>query len=195
MTMHAGTPSQTIGPFFHFALDQPEWSDLTTSAPTGERIVIDGQVLDGDRAPVDDALLEIWQANAEGKYDQPEDAQADERVEPRFRGFGRVLTDAQGRYQFTTLRPGRVKGRDGALLAPHINVAIFARGLLKQLVTRIYFAGEQANETDPLLTAIADPTARRTLLAVRHEAGAGRPAMYRFDIVLQGAGETVFFDI
>jgi protocatechuate 3,4-dioxygenase alpha subunit len=195
MTMQAGTPSQTIGPFFHFALDQPEWSDLTRNTPPGERIVIEGQVLDGDRAPVEDALLEIWQANAEGKYDHPEDAQADKRVDSRFRGFGRALTDAQGRYQFTTLRPGRVPGRDGALLAPHINVAIFARGLLKQLVTRIYLGGEPANETDPVLTGIADATARRTLLAVRHDAGAGRPATYRFDIVLQGAGETVFFDI
>lgn len=194
MTIHAGTPSQTIGPFFHYALDQPEWSDLTANAPPGEKIVIEGQVVDGDRVPVDDALLEIWQANAEGKYDHPEDAQAG-KPDPRFRGFGRALTNAQGRYRFTTLRPGRVPGRDGALLAPHINVAIFARGLLKQLVTRIYFAGEPANETDPVLTGIADATARRTLLAVRHEAGAGRPATYRFDIVLQGAGETAFFDI
>jgi len=193
--MDAGTPSQTIGPFFHFALDQPDWSDLTTNAPPGERIVIEGQVLDGDRAPVDDALLEIWQANAEGKYDHLEDPQADKRVDPRFRGFGRALTDAQGRYRFTTIRPGRVPGRDGALLAPHINVAIFARGLLKQLVTRIYFADEPANKTDPVLTEIADSTARRTLLALRHNAGAGPPAAYEFDIVLQGANETVFFDI
>ena len=193
--MHAGTPSQTIGPFFHFALDQPEWSDLTANAPPGEKIVIEGQVLDGDRAPVDDALLEFWQANPEGRYDHTEDAQVHERIDPRFRGFGRALSDAQGRYQFTTLRPGRVEGRDGALLAPHLNLAIFARGLLKQLVTRIYFAGDPANETDPLLSGIADLTARRTLLAVRHDAGAGRPARYRFNIVLQGAGETVFFDI
>ena len=194
MTTQGSTPSQTVGPFFHFALDQPGWSDLTTNAPPGERIALEGQVLDGDQAPVDDALLEIWQANAQGKYDHPEDAQADKRVDPRFGGFGRALTDAQGRYRFTTIRPGRVLGQGGALLAPHINVAIFARGLLKQLVTRIYFADEPANETDPVLTGISDPTARRTLLAVRRDAGAG-PPLYRFDIVLQGANETVFFDV
>jgi protocatechuate 3,4-dioxygenase alpha subunit len=193
--MHAGTPSQTVGPFFHIALDRPEWSDLTTKATRGERIIIQGRVLDGDGAPVDDAIVEIWQANAEGKYDHPEDAQADKRVDPSFRGFGRAFTDAQGRYQFVTIRPGRVPGRDGALEAPHINVAIFARGLLKQLVTRIYFADEPANATDPLLTGVTDPTARRTLLAVRQDADVGRPAAYKFDIILQGTGETVFFEI
>jgi len=195
MTMDAITPSQTVGPFFHFALDRAEWSDLTTTGTRGERIVVEGKILDGDRAPVDDAIVEIWQANAEGKYDHAENAQADKRVDPGFRGFGRALTDAQGRYRFTTIRPGGVPGRDGALLAPHINVAIFARGLLKQLVTRIYFAGEPANDTDPVLTGIADPVARRTLLAIRQDAGAGRPASYSFDIVLQGANETVFFDV
>jgi protocatechuate 3,4-dioxygenase alpha subunit len=193
--MHAGTPSQTVGPFFHIALERPEWNDLTTEATRGEKIIIEGRVLDGDGAPVDDAMVEIWQANAEGEYDHADDAQADKRGGPSFRGFGRAFTDAQGRYHFTTIRPGRAPGGGGSLEAPRISVAIFARGLLKQLITRIYFADEPANDTDPVLAGISDPNARRTLLAVRRDADLGGPAAYTFDILLQGADETVFFDI
>ena len=154
------TPSQTIGPFFRFALDRPEWSDLTSGGARGERIVIEGRVLDGDGAPVDG-----------------------------FRGFGRAVTNAAGGYRFTTVRPGRVRGNGGALQAPHINVTVFARGLLKQLATRIYFAGDPSNDTDEVLSGVADGAARRTLIA-GPEAG-----VHRFDIVLQGPGETVFFDV
>jgi len=186
------TPSQTVGPFFHFGLDRPEWSDLTAAGPKGERIVLEGRVLDGDGAPVVDALLEIWQANAEGKYDHPEDRQ-EKPLDGNFRGFGRASTDAEGRYRFRTIRPGPVPGRGNALQAPHIGVTVFARGLLNRLVTRVYFEGEPLNETDPVLSSIDDPALRRTLVAKR--AGGQEIAAYRFDIVLQGEGETAFFEL
>jgi protocatechuate 3,4-dioxygenase alpha subunit len=188
MSRDGATPSQTVGPFFRMGLDRPEWSDLTRDGARGEKIAIEGRVLDGDGVPVDDAVLEIWQADAEGRYDHPDDGRP---ADPRFPGFGRAMTDEAGRYRFVTIRPGRVPGQGGALQAPHINLTIFARGLLKQLVTRIYFADERANDGDPVLAAIADPAARRTLLAARQDAGGA----YRFDVVLQGKGETAFFDL
>ncbi len=187
------TPSQTVGPFFHLALDRPGWADLTAGNPRGERIVVAGRVVDGDGAPVADACLELWQANAAGRYAHPDDARAEAPLDPNFRGFGRVSTDAEGGFRFTTIRPGPVPGRGNALQAPHIAVAIFARGLLKQLFTRIYFADERANEADPALLSIDDPARRRTLLAIRAD-GTGAAA-YRFDIVLQGEGETAFFEL
>jgi protocatechuate 3,4-dioxygenase alpha subunit len=186
------TGSQTVGPFFHFGLDRPDWSDLTTGGPAGEKILIEGRVTDGDGAPIPDALLEIWQANAAGKYDHPEDTQ-DKQVDQKFRGFGRAATNAEGIYRFTTIKPGPVPGRGNALQAPHINVTVFARGLLKHLTTRLYFADEAAaNETDPVLNSIDDVAARKTLIAGKANGAAGT---YRFDIVLQGKGETVFFEI
>ena len=188
------TASQTVGPFFHYALDRPDWSDLTAAGATGQKIIIEGRVTDGDGAPAADALLEIWQANAAGRYAHPEDTQ-DKPIDPKFRGFGRVCTDAEGRYRFTTIRPGAVPGRGNAMQAPHINVSVFARGLLKRLVTRIYFGDEPSNETDPVLSAIEDEAVRRTLVATASRGGKGQPLAYRFDIVLQGKGETAFFDI
>ena len=183
--MSRATPSQTVGPYFRLGLDRPDWTDLTRDGPAGDKIAIEGRVLDGDGAPVDDAVLEIWQADAEGRYDHPDDGRP---ADPRFRGFGRALTDEAGRYRFVTIRPGRVPGPDGAPQAPHVNLTVFARGLLKQLTTRIYFADEPSNQGDPVLAGIADPAARNSLLAVRGGAG------YRFDVVLQGKGETAFFD-
>ncbi len=185
------TPSQTIGPFFHDALDRRDWSDLTAAGPAGETLRIEGRILDGDGAPVTDALVEIWQANAAGRYDHPEDTQ-DRPLDPKFRGFGRTATDAQGFYRFTTIRPGRVPGRGNTLQAPHISVSIFARGLLKRLATRLYFADEPSNEADPVLGAIDDPALRATLLATRSD---GEPVVYRFDVILSGKGETVFFEV
>jgi protocatechuate 3,4-dioxygenase alpha subunit len=135
----------------------------------------------------------LWQANAAGRYAHPDDNREDKPLDPNFRGFGRVATDAEGRYRFTTIRPGPVPGRGNALQAPHIAVALFARGLLKQLYTRIYFADETANDTDPVLSSITDPARRRTLLALRDNRS-GSPT-YRFDIVLQGERETAFFEI
>ncbi len=188
------TGSQTVGPYFAFGLDHSEWSDLTRDGPAGDKIRIEGRVLDGDGAPVSDAMLEVWQANAAGKYNHPDDAQ-DKRIDPKFPGFGRVSTDRQGRFRVITIKPGPVPGRGNALQAPHINVALFARGVLKQLVTRIYFADEvEANAADPVLGAIADKEARATLLA-KPGKGIGGVTPYRFDVILQGKGETAFFDI
>jgi protocatechuate 3,4-dioxygenase, alpha subunit len=187
------TPSQTVGPFFHLALDRPEWADLVADDPAGERIVVEGRVSDGDGAPVTDACLELWQANAAGRYAHPDDARPDVPLDPRFRGFGRVSTDADGGFRFATIRPGQVPGSGNTWQAPHIAVAIFARGLLKPLYTRIYFAGETANGSDPVLSSIDDPAIRQTLIATRRD-GSG-PPVYHFDIVLQGERETAFFEI
>ena len=184
------TPGQTVGPFFALGLDRPEWSDLARGNPQGERIVIEGQVLDGDGAPVPDALLELWQANAAGRYNHAEDQQTDKPLDPNFLGYGRVATDAQGRFRIKTVKPGPVPGRGNALQAPHINIALFARGLLIHLYTRIYFADEAANAADPLLSSIDDEAVRSTLCARRTQAG-----LYHFDIVMQGENETVFVDI
>ena len=186
------TPSQTVGPFFHIGLDRPDWADLTSGGPQGERIVIEGRVIDGDGASVPDACLELWQANAVGRYAHPDDTRTDKPLDPNFRGFGRVATDADGRFRFTTIRPGPVPGRGNALQAPHIGIALFARGLLKQLFTRIYFAGDPLNETDPVLLSIDDPARRETLLATPNGSDAGT---WHLDIVMQGENETVFFDI
>ena len=186
------TPSQTVGPFFHIGLDRPDWADLTSGGPQGERIVIEGRVIDGDGASVPDACLELWQANAVGRYAHPDDTRTDKPLDPNFRGFGRVATDADGRFRFTTIRPGPVPGRGNALQAPHIGVALFARGLLKQLFTRIYFTGDPLNETDPVLLSIDDPARRETLLATPNGSDVGT---WHLDIVMQGENETVFFDI
>jgi protocatechuate 3,4-dioxygenase, alpha subunit len=186
------TASQTVGPFFHIGLDQGDLSDLTRGGKAaGEIIVLSGRVLDGDGAPVPDALLELWQANAAGKYAHPEDRQA-KQVDENFAGFGRCYTDRDGRYRFRTVRPGPVPGRGNALQAPHINLSLFARGVLTRLTTRIYFADcAEANESDPVLCRIEER--RRASLLARPEGGAGEPS-FRFDIVLQGAAETVFLD-
>ena len=186
------TPSQTVGPFFHLGMAHPEWADLTASEPDGQRIVIEGRVIDGDGAPVPDACVEVWQANAAGRYNHPDDTQTDKPLDPKFHGFGRAATDAEGRFRIVTIRPGPVPGRGNALQAPHINVALFARGLLKHLQTRIYFADEPANVADPLLSSIEDEKVRGTLLA-RPESGS--PKRYHFDIVMEGENETAFLDI
>jgi len=190
------TASQTVGPFFKYALDHPAWADLTAEGPEGERVRIAGRVLDGDGVPVPDAMLEIWQANAAGKYAHADDTQ-DRPLDPNFRGFGRACTDDDGRYAFTTIVPGSVPDARGVPQAPHVNVSIFARGLLKRLVTRVYFGDRaDANATDPLLQSIADPAVRATLLAAREtdSASNGLPT-YTFDIVLQGTNETAFLDV
>jgi protocatechuate 3,4-dioxygenase, alpha subunit len=183
------TPSQTVGPFFKPALIALEQDSLITPKSRGERITIEGHVLDGDAAPVSDAMIELWQANAHGRYDHPDDSQ-EKLLDPNFHGFGRAATDERGRFRFHTIKPGSVPGSGGALQAPHINVSIFARGLLKRLVTRIYFPGEPLNADDAVLKAVA-PERRSTLVAQIAE----RQGVLRFDIVLQGEHETVFFDV
>ena len=186
--------SQTIGPFFREALERPAWSDLARDGVAGPEIRIEGVVRDGDGAPVPDAMLELWQADANGRYAHPEDG-GPVSSGPLFRGFGRACTNADGRYWFATIVPGAVAGADGRAQAPHANLTIFARGLLKRLVTRIYFADRASeNANDPLLSSIADDGARATLVAPRTERPDGT-SVYRFDIVLQGVGETAFLAI
>jgi protocatechuate 3,4-dioxygenase alpha subunit len=186
------TATQTAGPFFHFGLVRPEWADLTGGGQAkGDRIVLEGRVTDGDGLPLPDAIVEIWQANAAGRYEHPEDVQ-DKPLDPHFRGFGRAFTDKDGMYRFTTVKPGAVPGRGNALQAPHIAVSIAARGLLHHLFARVYFAGEPLNATDPVLSSLDDPERQRTLLAQPNGTAKGA-TVWRFDIVLQGKGETVFF--
>jgi protocatechuate 3,4-dioxygenase alpha subunit len=148
-------------------------------------------VLDGDRAPVSDALIELWQANAEGRYDHPEDTQ-EKLLDPHFHGFGRACSDADGWYRFHTIKPGPVPGADGSLQAPHLNVTVFARGLLNRLITRIYFPGDPLNVHDSVLNAVPDDR-RSTLIAT--VCAPPSEGTLRFDIVLQGEGETVFFSV
>ena len=182
------TPSQTVGPFFKPALIRSGQESLVTASTRGERVAIEGCVLDGDAAAVSDAMIELWQANADGCYDHPEEFQ-EKIYDPDFRGFGRSATDERGRFRFHTIKPGPVAGPGTVLQAPHINVSIFARGLLKRLVTRIYFPDEPLNAGDAVLNAVA-PARRSTLVAQ-----VVRPGVLRFDIVLQGEHETVFFDV
>jgi protocatechuate 3,4-dioxygenase alpha subunit len=144
----------------------------------GKRVSIQGRVLDGDGKPVNDALVEIWQADSKGKYGGK-----------RFRGFGRSATDDDGGFRFHTIRPGRVPGPGGKLQAPHIGVQVFMRGQLKQLVSRIYFPDEPANAQDPVLALV--PAARRATLIARKR---GKPGQLEWNILLQGKNETVFFD-
>jgi protocatechuate 3,4-dioxygenase alpha subunit len=192
------TPSQTVGPFFKYGLTpngQYDWNDaftndLVTSDVSGERIRVQGRVFDGDGAPVPDCMLEIWQADAQGRFSDPQDKRA--MPNSSFRGFGRCGTDPNGFYAFDTIKPGPVPDPDGTPQAPHLLLAIFARGMLLHLYTRIYLDGEAANAADPVLALV--PTDRRgTLIAVR-EPGNGN-AVYHLDIRLQGDNETVFFDI
>jgi len=185
------TPSQTIGPFFAPVLIRPGLESMVQPATRGDRVTIAGRVLDGDRAPVADALIELWQANAEGRYDHPEDTQ-EKLLDPHFHGFGRACSDADGWYRFHTIKPGPVPGANAVLQAPHINVTIFGRGLLNRLLTRIYFPGDPLNTHDSVLNAV--PSARRSTLIATACAPSSETTL-RFDIVLQGEGETVFFSV
>lgn len=185
MSKLSQSPSQTVGPFFHFSLVREGGNVLVREATQGERILIRGRVLDGDGEPVSDGLVEIWQADAGGCFNHPADprqAQAD----PNFRGFGRSATDGEG-FWFRTIKPGILPGAG----APYINVRVFSRGLLIHAVTRLYFS-DHDNSADPVLAALS-PERRPTLIATRHDTPDG--VMYRWDIHLQGEGETVFFDL
>ncbi len=193
------TAAQTIGPFFHYALTPEAYGRpgiaggvLVTGDTPGERVRIAGRVLDGAGQPMPDAMVEIWQANAAGRYNHPADDREEAALDPGFRGFGRLGTDADGGFRFETVKPGPVPGRGNTLQAPHINVILFARGMVNHAFTRIYFSDEtEANGTDPVLSAV-EPGRRATLIATRQEAAGG--IVFRFDIHLQGAAETVFFD-
>ncbi len=197
-------PSQTVGPFFLNCLlrEDARRNVLVQPATAGQRIRIEGRVLDGDGEPVLDALIEIWQADAAGRYHHPADTSAGTRAatppDPAFIGFGRSGMDENGAYWFDTIRPGAVPfdaapaDQSGRMQAPHICVMVFARGLLNSLATRLYFADDPANDADPVLALV--PAARRETLLARRVSSDGSGAVYRFDIILQGAGETVFFN-
>lgn len=184
------TTSQTVGPYLHIGLDWLNSGEIAPPGAAGERVTIQGRVLDGDGKPVNDALIEIWQANAHGKYAHPDDRQ-DKPLEPGFKGFGRIPTDDNGMFRFATIKPGYVPGPGGLPQAPHLVVSVFARGILKRLVTRIYFPDEPANADDPVLGLVE--RARRTTLVARPTAG--DKGMLEWNVVLQGDEETVFFDL
>lgn len=186
------TPSQTVGPFFHPALlraDAPT-GRLVTDETEGERVRIEGRVLDGDGEPVADALIDLWQANAFGRYRHPADGR-DVPLDPAFTGYGRTGTDDGGRYWFETIRPGRVPYEGGRMQAAHLSLTVIARGLLNHLFTRLYFADDPATADDPILLRVPEPR-RGTLLAAREERD-GR-IVYTFDIVLQGERQTAFLN-
>ena len=198
------TASQTAGPYVHigliphmagFDISQNNFGNVLAGAGTkGERITIEGRVLDGTGTPVRDALLEIWQANANGRYNHPADRQ-NKPLDPDFRGWGRTGAHFEsGLYTFDTVKPGPVSGRDGRTMAPHINVWIVSRGINIGLNTRLYFSDEEAaNAKDPVLNLIEQQDRRKTLIAKRTERDG--KVVYTFDIVLQGQNETVFFDV
>jgi protocatechuate 3,4-dioxygenase alpha subunit len=184
------TPSQTVGPFFSFCLTRHPahlsllgGPRLATDAVPGTRIVIGGAIHDGLGAPVPDAMIEVWQADSQGRYAGASDASSG------FRGFGRVECDAAGRFAIETIKPGPVRAPGGGVQAPHIALGIFAKGLNRRLYTRVYFGDERANDSDPVLLSV--PAARRNTLIARAVAD-GR---YEFVIRLQGGDETVFFEV
>jgi protocatechuate 3,4-dioxygenase alpha subunit len=200
------TPSQTVGPYFAYGLTPKgrcKWDpngsyswkqtigdNLVTPDATGERIHIEGQVIDGDGVPIPDAMIEIWQADAQGRYASPADTRA--RPNAQFKGFGRSATDKDGFFGFNTIKPGAVPGPNGKMQAPHIVVCVYSRGMLRQVYTRLYFPDEAANAADPILNLV--PADRRGTLIARKETKSGQ-TRYRFDIRVQGENETIFFDI
>jgi protocatechuate 3,4-dioxygenase, alpha subunit len=190
--MSKQTPSQTVGPFYAIGLTRQPMNVMATDSTPGQRIRIEGQVFDGDGVAIPDVMVEIWQANSYGRYNHPDDKQ-EKPLDPTFIGWGRSATDEQCFYSFETIKPGPVPGNDDSVQAPHVNVVIFARGMLVHAFTRIYFSDEPMNETDQVLKSIKNKARRSTLIAQRAERDS--ETVYRFDIRLQGGNETVFFDM
>ena len=188
------TGSQTVGPFLHIGLAGLCRDDLRVDGVEGEMLTIKGRIFDGDGVGVPDGMVEIWQANCHGRYPDPQDARS-LPLEPSFRGFGRVATDAQGGFCFTTIKPGALPGPNGSTQAPHIVVSVFMRGLIKRLATRMYFPDGIGHADDHVLQLV--PEQRRATLIAR--AVDGHPANLEWNIVVQagthGYDETVFFDI
>jgi protocatechuate 3,4-dioxygenase alpha subunit len=182
------TPSQTVGPYLSIGLFREPINPALVPEDDPRAIRIRGRLLDGAGDPVRDGMIEIWQANAAGRYAHPADSREDVELEEGFTGFGRSGTADDGWFRLVTVRPGPVPWPDGRLQAPHLVVGVFARGLLKRVVTRMYFPGEEANEADPVLSALG-PQERSTLVALPEEGG------LRFDIHLQGAPQTTFFAV
>lgn len=189
------SPSQTVGPYFAQGLlrdgDQVFTDTLISENTEGERIRIEGCVLDAEERPIEDAMIEVWQANSRGRYNHPLDEQ-DKPLDPEFMGHGRASTDVNGKYRFETIKPGSVPGPSNTAQAPHINVIVFARGMLSHAFTRIYFENDADNPNDPVLMSIEDEAHRNTLIARREETAG--VIVYRFDICFQGEHETAFFD-
>jgi len=184
------TTSQTVGPFFRIGFQWLNRENMAGEGVSGERIAIQGRVVDGEGSPVPDAILEIWQANAHGKYAHPDDTQ-DKPLEPAFDGFGRVPVNREGMFRFATIKPGPVPGPNGKEQAPHLLVSVFMRGLQRRLVARIYFPDEPRNADDFILNLV-EPARRSTLIAKKT---AGGLALLEWNVVLQGPEETVFFDL
>ncbi len=184
------TTSQTVGPFFAIGLNRLKRVDMAGPGISGERVIIAGRVVDGDGKPVPDAMIEIWQANSHGKYAHPEDNQ-NKPLEPGFQGYGRIPVDSGGRFCLVTIKPGTVPGPQGKPQAPHLAVSVFMRGLMKRLVTRIYFPDDPANAGDFVLNLVP-PERRATLIAQRN---ANEIGTLEWNVILQGLNETVFFDI
>jgi protocatechuate 3,4-dioxygenase, alpha subunit len=184
------TTSQTVGPFFKIGLEWLYRDNLVVEGVSGERVTIQGRILDGDGLPVPDAIVEIWQANAHGKYDHPEDTQA-KPLEPGFNGYGRVPTSAEGIFRFAIIKPGPVPAPNGKEQAPHLVVSVFMRGVLRRLVTRMYFPDDARNSGDQILNLV-EPARRATLIAKKI---AGVSVSLEWNVVLQGPDETVFFDL
>lgn len=183
------TPSQTAGPYLHIGLtNKHSVTQIASPTTQGERVFLKCRVLDVDGAPVNDAMLEIWQADGKGRYRGPNDVSTQEA---NFIGFGRAATDENGSCEFETITPGTVRGPGPSLQAPHLNVAVYARGILLQLYTRIYFAGDPANDVDPVLALV--PSERRETLMAQPDPD--RRGHWTFDIRLRGERETVFFDV
>lgn len=182
------TPSQTVGPFFHYALPYDHGPEVAGPQRDGA-ITLAGRVLDGQGAPIPDSLVEIWQADEQGRFVEEAGGLYAEVAADGFRGFGRCATDEEGRYEFRTVKPAGVPTADGRAQAPHIAMSVFARGMLRRVVTRVYFPDEsEANATDPLLESVEE--ARRPTLVATPE-GSG----YRFDVRFHGDDETVFLDV
>jgi protocatechuate 3,4-dioxygenase, alpha subunit len=181
------TGFQTVGPFFEVALRTRAEMRMVLPATRGERITIEGVLLDGAGSPVPDGLVEIWQADANGRYAHPDDPHS-AAADPSFSGYGWRHTNPDGGFRFDTIKPGAVEGPDGRMQSPHIMVSVMGRGILTRFITRLYFEDDATNERDPILALV--PAARRhTLIAQRTAEG-----RYHFDIRIQGPDETVFFD-
>ena len=181
------TANQTVGPYLHIGLDWLNTRNIARAGIKGERVTVQGRLIDGDGVGVNDGIVEIWQANSYGKYAHPEDQQK-KPLEKGFRGFGRIPTDAKGAFKFTTIKPGPVPGPGGRLQAPHLVVSVFMRGMLRHLMTRMYFPDDTANATDPILKLVP-PARRQTLIGRRKAKG-----ILEWNLILQGKNETVFFD-
>ena len=179
---------QTVGPYFRIGLERLFTYDLAGENCAGTRVKVAGRILDGLGLPIPDAVIEVWQANVHGKYAHPDDPQ-DKPLEPGFRGFGRIPTDDEGYFRFTTVKPGSVPGPSGQMQAPHLGVGVLMRGLLKGLVTRAYFPDEALNAADPILQLVAAD--RRATLMLRP---ADQEQTFTWEIRMQGQDETVFLE-